>query len=118
MLFFKTISFYSLHQSPTLSKLPSIFTLSRKFDSLRLNSSAVGKGDESNTLVDETQQIELFKQEIVSLRERGGRAPDIELIRKHHWNDLLALKTVSARRGYYRYLLSREQTKKNGKVCE
>ncbi|XP_037024848.1 mitochondrial ribonuclease P protein 1 homolog [Bradysia coprophila] len=106
---------YSLHpQSSILNR--ATYVLPRKFDSFRLSSSSVEQENEGNSLVDEDRQIETVKTEIASIRQRGGRAPDINLIQKHHWNDLLSLKTTASRRSYYWYLFSREQTIKNGKL--
>ncbi|KAG4070297.1 hypothetical protein HA402_009860 [Bradysia odoriphaga] len=54
--------------------------------------------------------------EIDLIREKGGSVPDINFIQKHHWDELLLLKTKTSRKNYYKYLFSIEQTRLKRKL--
>lgn len=105
-------TFYSPYRSPL-----TIGVSSNKFHLLRLSSSSTKQEEnEPNPLVDKDRHINLIKLEIEVMRQ-NGKPLDINMIRKHHWDDLLMTKTKTARKRYYRYLFVREQTTKNKQVC-
>lgn len=65
---------------------------------------------------EEDRKLKFIQLEISLLREKGGRAPDINLFKKHHWDELLTLETASARRRFYAFLFLTEKTKENKAV--
>ncbi|XP_037051162.1 mitochondrial ribonuclease P protein 1 homolog [Bradysia coprophila] len=111
-----TQNFCSHYQSSALDNVV-IRMLPRKFDVFRLNSTSSRPENElTNTLAEEDQRMKLIKIEIDLIREKGGSAPDINFIQKHHWNELLLLKTKTARQHYYKHLFSIEQTRLKRKL--
>ncbi|XP_037052237.1 mitochondrial ribonuclease P protein 1 homolog [Bradysia coprophila] len=110
---FFTQNLCSLYQSSSLHNISSKCMLPNKFHFLRLSSSSVKQENEVGTFGDEDRHIKLIKIEIALIREKGGDAPDINLIKKRQWDELLKLETKTARRKYYKYLFSKEQTDLN-----
>lgn len=112
---FLTRSYHSLIQSTTFIT-PKIFDL--KFSSIDNNncysSTPTHQINETDTKIsEEDRKLKLIQLEISLVRDRGGRAPDVNFIKKYHWDELLTLKTTTARHKLYSYLFLAEKTKEN-----
>lgn len=115
---FLTRSFYSLHQSTTLSTslLTSPKICDFKFSSIDNSYSTNQMNEADTTINEEDRKLKYIQLEISLLRERGGRAPDVNLIKRHHWDELLTLKTTTSRHKFYAYLFLAEKAKENKEV--
>lgn len=60
------------------------------------------------------RKLSLIKLEMASLKDSGARIPDS--IRQIDYDELLKLKSVSAREKYYNFLFLKEKIKENNKV--
>lgn len=117
---FLTRTFDSLHQSTVLHNASKI--ASPKICDLRFSSkdsshqATIGCNESVTTMSEEERQLKFIQLEISLLNEKCGRAPDVNLFKKHHWDELLKLKTKSARHKFYNYLFKAEKTKENQAV--
>lgn len=74
-------------------------------DSLRRFYSNDSNGEPSPKMsTDEESRLALIKLELNSLRQDGFDVPDVEWIKKQHWQELLKLASKAARRSYYNFL--------------
>lgn len=110
---FKRCSFLarssSSHYQP--STLNNIAATGR-FNAFRHCSSSSKQEIGSNTKSEE-DHVKLIKLEIALISEKSGNAFNINSIQKHHWEELLRLKSKTARKHYYKRLYTREQAKVN-----
>ncbi len=115
-----TRSFYSLHQLTTFND-PSPFRLAKKCHSFRVCSSSATTKQETNAQTDseeEDRKLKFIQLEISLLRECGGKAPNVDLLKKHHWDELLTMNSQTARHRYYKFLFVTEKAKENKKVSD
>lgn len=114
-----TRSYHSLIQSTTFNTpiftSPKIFDLkSSSIDNNGYSSTPTDRINETDTKIsEEDRKLKLIQLEISLKRQRGGRAPDVNFIKKHQWDELLTLNTATARDKFYSYLYVAEKTKAN-----
>lgn len=62
---------------------------------------------------DDDRKLKLIKLELSSLQAKGGKVPNPDLLKQIHWDELLDLKTKSARRRYYKYMFLQQKKREN-----
>lgn len=106
----------SLHQTSASSRSSSKTGCLRSYHSSRTlfkqNNGPVTTNSE------EDRQVKYLELEISLLRESRCKVPDINSLDKHHWNELLTMKSKSARLKYYHFLFIKEKRKENKAVSE
>lgn len=107
----------SHYQPSTLNNIAAIRTLTGRFNAFRPCSSSSKQEIGSNTKSEE-DHVKLIKREIALISEKSGNAFNINSIQKHHWEELLRLKSKTARKHYYKRLYTREQAKVSGLLNE
>lgn len=67
----------------------------------------------SSIVEDDDRKLKLIKLELSSLQAKGGKVPNPDLLKQIHWDELLDLKTKSARGRYYTYMFLQQKTREN-----
>jgi ribonuclease P protein 1 len=62
---------------------------------------------------DDDRKLKLIKLELSSLQAKGGKVPNPDLLKQIHWDELLDLKTKSARGRYYTYMFLQQMYREN-----
>lgn len=77
-----------------------------------MDMSALTQGDPE---IEHKLQVIMLETEV--LKQEGRKVPSISFIKHHHWQELLALNTRTARRKYLDFLFKVEKKKENEAVC-
>lgn len=96
---------------PQSSRIVSQQLISRTKVDFAANVQTSGK--QSDTDINEEKRQKIIELEMDVLRQEGHRVPEPEFVTSNHWEQILSLKSKSARRKYYSYLWQVERKREN-----